>query len=65
VPTTDSSRAPTAHDCAAVAKDPSDTLLVRKRVAVATAFVTRGFSFDDESTVNSRDELKRAVASDK
>jgi hypothetical protein len=31
--------------------------------AAVTAFVTVGFSFDDER--NSQDELRRAVASDK
>ena len=36
-----------------------------KRVATVSDFLTAGFSFDDEPTVNSQDELRRAVTSDK
>jgi hypothetical protein len=32
------------------------------RVAMVTAFVTVGFSFDDEPTVNSKDELPVAAS---
>ena len=57
------SRPPTVHDWAAVAEDPSAKLaLVRKRVAVATALVTISFSFDDEPTANSQDELAVATS---
>jgi hypothetical protein len=33
-----------------------------ERVATVTAFVTVGFSFDDEPTVNSQDELAVATS---
>ena len=61
--TTGCSRPPTAHECAAVAEDPSaKPALVRKRVAVATALMTMGFPFDDEPTANSQDELAVATS---
>ncbi|MGA3328689.1 MAG: hypothetical protein ABSF45_29930 [Terriglobia bacterium] len=36
--------------------------LRRNRVATVTAILTAGFSFDDEPTVNSKDELAVATS---
>jgi hypothetical protein len=61
--TTGCSRPPTAHEWAAVAENPAaKPALVKKRVAVPIALATTGFSFADEPTVNSKDELAVATS---
>ncbi len=61
--TTGCSRPPRARDWAAIAEDPSaNSAPVSKRVAVTTTLVTMGFSFNDEPTFNSQDELAVATS---